>query len=51
MVWSATYCAECLIPASADTVQEGRIDDQFPKRVDERHVEWREAADIADIDC
>ena len=42
--------AECLIPASTDTVQERRIDDQFPKRVDQRHVERREQAYAADID-
>jgi hypothetical protein len=42
--------AECLVPASTDTTQEGRIDDQFPKRIDQCHVERREAADVADID-
>src|SRR6266513_5408861 len=41
---STSACAECLIPASTDTMQEGRINDQFPKRVDQGHVERREAA-------
>ena len=31
-------------------MQERRIDDQFPKRVDQCHVEWCEAAYAADID-
>ena len=47
---SPSACAECLIPASTDTMQEGRIDDQFPKRIDQCHVERREAADAADVD-
>lgn len=47
---ATSACAECLIPASTDTVQERRIDDQFPKRVDQCHVELREAAYAADID-
>src|SRR5882757_6493629 len=32
------------------STQEGGIDDQSPKRVDQSHVEWREAAYAADID-
>jgi hypothetical protein len=47
---STSACAECLVPASTDTMQEGRIDDQLPERVDQRHVERRQAADLADID-
>jgi hypothetical protein len=47
---STSACAECLIPASTDAMQEGRIDDQFAKRIDGPHVEWREAAYAADID-
>ena len=47
---SALACAECLIPPSTDTMQEGRIDDQFAKRINGPHVEWREAAYAADID-
>ena len=43
-------CAECLVPSSTDTAQERRIDDQFSKRVDQSHVEGREAAYAADID-
>jgi hypothetical protein len=31
-------------------MQEGRINDQFPKRVNQCHVERREAAYAADID-
>lgn len=31
-------------------MQEGRIDDQFPKRIDQCHVERCEAAYAADID-
>src|SRR6266542_5529612 len=46
---STSACAECLVPASPDTVQEGWINDQFPKRVDQCHVERREAAYTADI--
>jgi hypothetical protein len=42
--------AECLIPASTDTMQEGRIDDQFPKGIDQCHVKRREAAYAPDID-
>jgi hypothetical protein len=42
--------SECLIPASTDTMQQGWIDDQFPKRIDQCHVERREPAYAADID-
>ena len=45
-----SLCAECLVPASTDTMQERRVDDQFPKRIDQCHVERREAADVADVD-
>ena len=31
-------------------MQKGRIDEQFPKRIDQCHVEGREAAYVADID-
>jgi len=34
-----------------DTAQKGRIDDQFPKRIDECHVEGREPAYAADINA
>jgi hypothetical protein len=37
-------CAECLVPASTDSMQEGRIHDQFPKRIGQCHVERREPA-------
>ncbi len=33
-----------MIPSNTDTTQERRIDDQFPKRIDQCHVERREAA-------
>src|SRR5262249_26544407 len=46
---SKSACAECLIPMSTDTPQQRRIDDQFPKRIDQCHVERREAVYAADI--
>jgi len=47
---SASAFAECLIPASTDDAQQGRIYDTSSKRVDHCHVEGREAAYAADID-
>src|SRR5207248_3803641 len=45
-----SVCAEYLIPASTDTTQEGRIDDQCSKRINQCHVHARESAYAADID-
>ena len=44
-----SFFTECLIPASTDTTQERWIDDHFPKRIDNCHVEWREAVHALDI--
>ena len=46
----ASGWTECLIPASADTAQERRIDDQFAEGVDQGHIERRKATYTADID-
>jgi len=44
-----SVCAECLIPPNTDATQQRRIDDHFPKRIDQSHVERREAAYAADV--
>lgn len=43
--------AECLTPASADATQEGRIHDQFAKRVNHCHVNPCEAANAAYVNA
>jgi hypothetical protein len=46
-----SVCAECLIPAGADAAQERRIDDQLAERVNQGHVDRREAANVPHVDA
>ena len=43
--------AECVMPASADTAQECRIDNQLADGVDQSHVDRRKATDAAHVDA
>lgn len=43
--------AEGLVPVRADGVQERRIDNQLAERVDQGHVDRREATDAANVNA
>ena len=40
-----------MVPLRADGAKEGRIDDQLAERVDQGHVDRREATDLAHINA
>jgi len=49
-IFSVQVFPECVVPAGLDTAEQRWIDDQSSNRVDQVHINRREAADVFDID-